>query len=54
LTQEKGFDGPNFITLGKISKDEQIEIIKLDFQLQGYNIKYKSIRRTKLYQQLKE
>ena len=66
----------NFRTLGKILEDEQIEIIKLGFQLQaegkislkkyyestdeyslfqskGYQIKYESIRRTKLYQQLK-
>ena len=62
--------------MGKILEDEQIEIIKLGFQLQaegkislkkyyestdpyslfqskGYKIKYESIRRTKLYQQLK-
>ena len=68
---------PNFITLGKISEDEKIEIIQKGFQLQaegkislkkyyervseanslfqskGYSIKYESIRRTKLYQQLK-
>ena len=31
--QEKGLNGANFITLGKISEDEQIEIIQLGFQL---------------------
>ena len=66
----------NFITLGKISEEEKIEILKTGFQLQvegkislkkyyetrdpyslfqlkGYNIKYETIRRTKLYQSLK-
>jgi hypothetical protein len=75
--QEKAQNRLNFITLGKISEDEKIEIIKLGFQLQaegkislkkysentdpnslfqlkGYRIKYESIRRTKLYQQLKK
>ena len=33
--QEKGLNGSNFTTLGKISEDEQIEIIKLGFQLQA-------------------
>ena len=74
--QEKAQNQPNFITLGKISEEDKIEIIKLGFQLQnevkislkkyyegtetdslfqlkGYSIKYESIRRTKLYQQLK-
>ena len=77
LNQEKALNGSNFRTLGKISEEEKIEIIKLGFQLQaegiislikyyestaeyslfqlkGYNIKYESIRRTKLYQSLKE
>ena len=68
---------PKFVTLGKISEDEKIEIIQLGFQLnqegkislkkyyestdsnslfqlKGYSIKYETIRRTKLYQQLKE
>ena len=68
----------NFVTLGKISEQEKIEIIKLGFQLnqegkislkkyyeglseanslfqlKGYSLKYESIRRTKLYKQLKE
>jgi len=77
LNQEKGQNQTNFITLGKISEEDKIEIIKLGFQLQnegkislkkyyegtepnslfqlkGYSIKYESIRRTKLYQSLKE
>jgi hypothetical protein len=58
LTQEKGFDGSNFITLGKIPGQEKIEIIKLGFQRQAEGIislkkYYESIRRTKLYQKLK-
>ena len=32
---EKGLNEPNFITLGKISEKEKIEIIKLGFQLQA-------------------
>ena len=75
--QEKDQNRPNFITLGKISEEEKIEIIQKGFQLQaegklslkkyyestetdslfqlkGYNIKYESIRRTSLYQNLKE
>ena len=67
----------NFITLGKISEQEKIEIIQTGFQRQaegkislkkyyegteihslfqskGYSIKYETIRRTKLYQTLKE
>jgi len=67
----------NFITLGKISEQEKIEIIQTGFQRQaegkislkkyyegteihslfqskGYSIKYETIRRTKLYQSLKE
>jgi hypothetical protein len=75
-TQYKGLNESNFITLGKISEEEKIEIIQLGFQLQaqgtislkkyyeskdpnslfqfkGYRIKYESIRRTKLYQNLK-
>ena len=74
--QDKGLNGSNFITLGKISEEEKIEIIKTGFRLnqegkislkkyyestdpnslfqsKGYSIKYESIRRTKLYQQLK-
>ena len=76
LNQKKGLSGANFITLGKISEEDKIEIIKLGFQLQnqgkislkkyyestqeyslfqlkGYSIKYDTIRRAKLYQQLK-
>ena len=68
---------PKFVTLGKISEDDKIQIIKRRFELQaegnislkkyyegtdpnslfqskGYSIKYESIRRTKLYQSLKE
>jgi hypothetical protein len=75
--QEKGLNGSNFITLGKISEQEKIEIIQTGFQRQaegkislkkyyegteihnlfqfkGYSIKYETIRRTKLYQTLKE
>ena len=74
--QEKAQNHLNFITLGKISEEEKIEIIQRGFQLQaegkislkkyyestdsnslfqlkGYQIKYETIRRTKLYQQLK-
>jgi len=74
--QEKAQNRVNFITLGRISEQEKIEIIQRGFQLQaegkislkkyyestdpnslvqskGYSIKYESIRRTKLYQQLK-
>jgi hypothetical protein len=74
--QSERSEDQNFITLSKISEEEQIEIIKLGFQLQaegkislkkyyesteeyslfqlkGYNIKYETIRRTKLYQSLK-
>ena len=36
--QEKGLNQPNFITLGKISEEEKIEIIKLGFQLQAEGI----------------
>ena len=66
----------NFITLSKITEEEQIHIIQTGFQLnqqgkislkkyyettdpnslfqlKGYNIKYDSIRRIKLYQQFK-
>jgi hypothetical protein len=69
-------NGSNFITLGKISEQEKIQILQKGFQqqaegkislkkyyegatqysllqLEGYSIKYESIRRTKLYQQLK-
>lgn len=83
-TQKKGLtqatqrgNQPNFITLGKISEQEKIEIIQTGFQRQaegkislkkyyegteihnlfqfkGYSIKYETIRRTKLYQTLKE
>ena len=76
LNQEKELNQYNFITLGKISEADKIEIIQLGFQLQsqakislkkyyestdpnslfqlkGYSIKYETIRRTKLYQQLK-
>ena len=75
-TQDKDQNEPNFITLGKISEAEKIEIIKRGFQLQnqgklsfkkyyegteeyslfqskGYRIKYETIRKTKIYQQLK-
>jgi len=88
LNLEKGLHGSNFTTseatsavwrsLGKISEQERIQIIKTGFQrqaegkislkkysegvseanslfqLKGYSIKYESIRRTKLYQQLRE
>ena len=76
FNQEKGLPQPNFITLGRIPEEEQIEIIQRGFQLQaegkislkkyyegtdpnslvqskGYSIKYETIRRNKLYQQLK-
>ena len=75
--QNEAQNRTNFITLGKISEEEKIEIIKRGFQLQAegkislkksyestdpyslfqfkeYSIKYESIRRTKLYQSLKE
>lgn len=65
-----------FITLGNISEQEKVEIIKLGFQRnqekkislknyyqgkgestlfqwKGYQIKYDTIRKTKVYQQLK-
>jgi hypothetical protein len=74
--QDKGLNQPNFITLGKISEQERVEIIQTGFQrqaegkislkkyyestqtdslfqLKGYSLKFESIRRTKLYQQLK-
>ena len=74
INQYKALNQPNFITLGKITEEEKIEIIKLGFQLQnegkislkkyyegnslfqlkGYSIKYETIRRTKLYQSVKE
>ena len=77
LNQEKGLNGSNFRTLGEISEEEQIGIIKTGFQrqaegiislknyyegtgesslfqLKGYSIKYETIRKNKLYQQLKE
>lgn len=69
--------GSNFVTLGKISEEDKIEIIELGFQLKQegqislkkyyestgqdslfsskrYNIKYETIRRTKLYKNLKD
>ena len=75
-SQAKAQTEHNFITLGKISEQEKVEIIKLGFQLnqdekislkkyyeekgeftlfewKGYQIKYDTIRKTKLYQQLK-
>ena len=33
--QNKALNGSNFITLGKISEQKKIEIIKLGFQLQA-------------------
>ena len=33
--QEKGQNQPNFITSGKISEEDKIEIIQLGFQLQN-------------------
>ena len=33
--QKKGLNEPNFITFGKISEDEKIEIIQTGFQLQA-------------------
>ena len=76
-TQTKGQNDHNFITLGKISEQEKVEIIKVGFQRnqdkkislkkyyqgkgkytlfesKGYQIKYDTIRRTKLYQQLSQ
>jgi hypothetical protein len=73
--QAKAENEDNFITLGKISEQEKVDIIKLGFQLnregkislkkysegkreytlfewKGYQIKYDTIRKTKLYQQL--
>jgi len=70
-------NGSIFVTLGNISQQERVEIIKKGFQinqqgkislkkyyegtqeyslyqLKGYSIKYDSIRRTELYQSLKE
>ena len=75
--QIKDRNQANFITLGKISEQEKVEIIKLGFQRnqkkkislknyyqgkgeftlfewKGYQIKYDTIRRTKLYQQLSQ
>ena len=75
--QEKGLNESNFITLGNLSENEKIEIIKLGFHLnqerkislkkyyestdpnslfqsKGYSIKSETIRRIKLYQNLKE
>ena len=75
--QEKSLNETNFVTLGNISEQERIEIIKTGFQRQaegkislkkyyestqeysvfqfkGYQIKYETIRRTKLYQNLKD
>ncbi len=77
LKSEKGPNEHNFITLGKISDEEKIKIIKTGFQFQveskislkkyyestqqhslfqskGYSIKYETVRRTKLYQDLKQ
>ena len=76
-TQDKDPNEPNFITVGNLSEQEKIEIIKRGFQLnqedkislkkyyqstekyslfqfKGYNIKYESVRRTKIYLKLKE
>lgn len=71
--QEKGLSEANFITLGRIPKEQKIEIIKTGFQRQAegkislkkyyegvseanslFQLKGYSIKRTKLYQQLKE
>jgi hypothetical protein len=75
-SQTKGQNEHHFITLGKISEQEKVEIIKLGFQRnqekkislknyyqgkgestlfqwKGYQIKYDTIRKTKVYQQLK-
>lgn len=56
LNQEKALNEPNFITLGKISLKKYYEGTGESslFQLKEYSIKYESIRRTKLYQSLKE
>ena len=35
LKQNQAQNGPNFVTLGKISEPEKIEIIKRGFQLQA-------------------
>ena len=76
-TQTKGQNDHNFITLGKTSEQEKVDINKLGFQRnqekkislknyyqgkgeftlfewKGYQIKYDTIRRTKLYQQLSQ
>ena len=55
----KAQNDQNFITLGKISEQEKLEIIKLGFQLnqegkiflKKYQIKYDTIRKAKLYRQ---
>ncbi len=54
--QSKAQNQPNFITLGKISLKKYYESTDLNslFQLKAYRIKYETIRRTKLYQSLKE
>ena len=74
--EEKGHNRQNFVTLGRITEQERIEIIQKGYQLQaegkislkkyyestdsnslfqihGYRLKYDSIRRIKLYEQLK-
>lgn len=75
-TQTRGQNDPNFVTLGKISEQEKVDIIRLGFQRnqekktslknyyqgkgeftlfqwKGYQIKYDTVRKTELYQQLK-
>jgi hypothetical protein len=75
-SQAKAETEDNFISLGKISEQEKVDIIQLGFQLngegkislkkyyegkgestlfewKGYQIKYDTIRKSKLYQQLK-
>ena len=75
--EEKALNRQNFVTLGNIPEEEQIEIIKTGFQLQAdkkislkkyyesthqyslfqlkrYSIRYESIRKSQLYQSLKE
>ena len=76
IPQDKAPNEDDFITLGKISEEDKVEIVKLGFltsqegkislkkyyegngedtlfEWKGYQIKYDSIRKTKVYQQLK-
>jgi hypothetical protein len=76
IPQDKAPNEDDFITLGKISEEDKVEIVKLGFltsqegkislkkyyegkgedtlfEWKGYQIKYDTIRKTKVYQQLK-